>query len=128
MTAGAIGVTVDISKWAKEFKNGVQKTETATDNTVKTVAGRLKKQIENYTPVGDPSLWKWPAHADYTPGKLKASWTLTVSGKEVIIRNELPYALRVEFGWSTQAPEGMMRRAVADYPILFNRTASEYKV
>jgi hypothetical protein len=124
----SIAVTVDTAKWAKQFGTEVKRTTNAMDFTVKKVAERLKKQIEFYTPVGDPSLWNWPAHKDYTPGKLKANWTLTVNGKETTISNDLPYALRVEFGWSTQAPEGMMRRAVLDYPILFNRTAAEYKV
>jgi len=124
----AVSVSVDIEKWAKDVRSHATKTEGAVDHTVKKVAERLKERIEFYTPVGDPSLWKWPAHAGYKPGSLKAAWTINYNGKEVVIQNSLPYALRVEFGWSTQAPEGMMRRATLEYPILMGRTASEFKL
>lgn len=124
----SISVTVDTSKWEKEYKYSLNKTVIAQDYTIKTVAKRLKERIESYTPIGDPSLWHWPAPHGYTPGALRNGWKLIYNGKEISIKNELPYALRVETGWSTQAPEGMMRRATLEYPILINRTATEYKV
>lgn len=35
-------------------------------------------------------------------------------GDEFYMVNALPYAHRVEYGWSTQAPQGMLRLAVSD--------------
>lgn len=124
----SISVNVDTTTWLKETKNNILKTENAVDHTVKKVAIRLKDRIEYYTPVGDPSLWHWPAHIGYTPGSLKQGWEISFDNREVLIKNVLPYALRVEFGWSTQAPEGMMRKACLEYPILVNRTANEFRL
>ncbi len=126
----SISLNVDTSSWKKQFKSSLQKTEQAVDNTIKTVSNRLLNKIIEYTPVGNPNLWHppyWPKN--YTPGQLKASWVLEQVGKyEIAIKNEQPYALRIEYGWSSQAPEGMMRRASEEYPILVGRVAAEYKV
>ena len=126
----SIGLTVDISRWLTQFEKQKNRVVDATDHTVKTVAKRLLKKIVEYTPVGNPDLWHpphWPK--GYTPGQLKASWTLEEIDKyEIEIKNSQPYAWRVEYGhWSTQAPEGMMRRAIEEYPILLKRTWLEFK-
>jgi hypothetical protein len=42
-------------------------------------------------------------------GALGARW-----GQTVLITNSLPYALRLENGWSGQAPQGVVRLAVQD--------------
>ncbi len=126
----SVSVTVDFSTWERQFSHSAEKTIKAADNTVKTVAKRLLQRIKEYTPIGDPNLWHppyWPA--GYVPGTLRASWTLEQTSKyNIEIKNVQPYANRVEFGWSTQAPEGMMRRAVLEYPILLQRTWQEYKI
>ncbi len=115
----------------------------------KTVLDMYKKIIDR-TPVGDPSLWHYPAHADYTPGHLKASWTIsldgsevkelgkgslnlkvnsTTSNKKIEISNDAPYAQRIEFGhWSTQAPAGMMRVTVAEYTNIISSNAAKYRI
>jgi|TARA_R110001606_G_scaffold398498_2_gene577688 hypothetical protein len=91
------------------------------------------------TPVGKPELWKRKPPANYKAGALKANWQASLntrltgrlkkkdkSGKRTINRmlamvkkydgegsvwlvNNLPYASRVEYGHSTQAPTGMVR-------------------
>lgn len=124
----AIAVNIDIEQWMKELGKDVDKTDAAVKRTFVTVAERLKEKIEYYTPVGDPALWHWPAHSDYTPGRLKGSWEIMFNDKSIVISNNLPYATRVEFGWSTQAPDGMMRRGIADFPHLLQTTATEYKL
>jgi hypothetical protein len=125
----AISTTVDVSLWKTQLNKIVTAKKERLNKTVEKVVERLLERIISYTPVGDPKLWHppyWPAN--YIPGKLKASWKLEKNGTEITIYNDQPYALRVEFGWSTQAPEGMMRRAIKEYPILIGRTAAEYKV
>lgn len=37
-------------------------------------------------------------------------------GSTVYITNSLPYARRLEYGWSKQAPAGMVRRTAAEMP------------
>jgi len=90
------------------------------------------------SPVGDPSLWKNKPPKGYLEGRFRANWQLGVSelnyvttnvrdtdgnatvdrivgsipkdagGKIYFITNSLPYAVRLENGWSTQAPIGMV--------------------
>lgn len=125
----SISLTVDIGKWAAAFKGQIEETKIAVDHTMESVSKQLYKRIVDYTPIGNPNLWHppyWPK--GYTPGQLKASWVIEKEGLEYKIKNEQPYAMRVEYGWSTQAPEGMMRRAIEEYPILVGRTATEYKI
>ena len=38
-----------------------------------------------------------------------------VAGPAIFITNNLPYALRLENGWSKQAPSGMVRLAAAEF-------------
>lgn len=37
------------------------------------------------------------------------------AGQIVYLTNSLPYAVRLEYGWSKQAPQGMVRLTVAEY-------------
>jgi len=84
------------------------------------------------------------APKDYQPGKLRANWQASVStpeksildirdtngantiagitkvvqsstGQNLYLANNLPYAGRIEFGYSTQAPAGMVRVNVAAF-------------
>jgi len=80
----------------------------------------------NWTPVGNPALWKYPASPFYEPGTLKGSWRATFESPQVAtISNETPYALRVEYGWSSQAPEGMLRKSLALLPRFVEKSAEE---
>ena len=86
------------------------------------------------SPVGNPSLWKFPAPPGYVGGQFRFNWQVTervpangpivgtdeagnatiAKGLGVIggigfyttvwVVNALPYANRLRFGWSTQAP------------------------
>lgn len=95
------------------------------------------EEVKKRTPVGNPSLWKnQHPPRDYVPGTLRKSWEINYtnssrdfktgrftstsdllstggikanSGMGWVVFNPQPYAHRVEFGWSSQAPEGMMR-------------------
>lgn len=46
-------------------------------------------------------------------------------GQQVFITNSLPYAQRLEYGWSKQAPAGMVRLTVREYRH-FLKTALEH--
>ena len=40
--------------------------------------------------------------------------------------NNQPYALRLEYGWSDQAPNGMVRLAIAKFPFTVDKIATEF--
>ena len=42
-------------------------------------------------------------------------------GDTIFFTNSLPYAFRLEFGWSNQAPRGMVRITVADWQGIVDR-------
>ena len=46
----------------------------------------------------------------------------------VFMANNLPYAQRLEYGWSKQAPQGMVRKNVARIQSIVERQARKHKV
>ncbi|EDY5968324.1 HK97 gp10 family phage protein [Salmonella enterica] len=46
---------------------------------------------------------------------------------ELTLTNNLPYAQRLEFGWSKQAPVGMVRVNIARFNTLLNEEAAKVK-
>lgn len=46
-------------------------------------------------------------------------------GADIYIMNNLPYAERLEYGWSKQAPAGMVRITVAEFQTLVNAAVRE---
>ncbi len=108
--------------WDKQFTVQVDVLKDVHEAALGDAVGVLFDEIKDRTPVGNPALWKWPAPADYNPGTLKASWEqhkLSPLAYEII--NDQPYAYRVETGWSTQAPEGMMRVSIKDWPFILDQ-------
>ncbi len=119
----------------------------ACEKTINSTVVEMYKKIVDRTPVGDPSLWHYPAHADYIPGHLKASWTINfnniqrndagqfASGSQVVeghglslsvtnpgnqtvaISNNTVYAQRIEYGSWSTQAPSGMMRI----------TVSEYK-
>jgi hypothetical protein len=47
-------------------------------------------------------------------------------GDTFFFTNNLPYALRLEFGWSNQAPNGVVRLAIAKFPFTVNKITTAF--
>lgn len=148
---------VNYKKFLKQFRANQQIALQAAENVVNATLREMYQRIIDRTPVGDPSLWNYPAPKDYVPGTLKASWRLSINGvirdtkgrfasasgfgnsggislkingankQSAAIYNPQPYAQRVEDGWSTQAPQGMLRITVAEFVSISNGYAVRYK-
>lgn len=146
--------TTDLTKFLKTHRKNQQLALDAATRAINGTLNEMYERMVDRTPVGDPSLWNWPAHGDYTPGTLKASWSLSFNGVQrqtngrfasasqisesgglslrlgqdrgaiATISNPQPYAERVETGWSTQAPQGMMRITTAEYASILNDQAA----
>ena len=123
-----IKASFNIVNWLREFKVAEKDIKDASEIVFEEVSDIIYTNVINYTPVGDPSLWKYPAPPDYKPGTLKASWSLEMKNNIATISNSQPYAERVEYGWSTQAPNGMLRRAIAQYPKILEQSAVRHKL
>lgn len=114
----------------------------------------LLTKIVLRTPVGNPSLWKNPPPAGYVGGRLRGNWNTGVGSinttfrapakngtapiargrakvatrdpsADIFITNSLPYAHRVENGYSTQAPAGMVRVTVVEFQSFIAKAAKE---
>ncbi len=123
-------------EWSKQFVKLTVDSASKQVGAVLEASSILFNNIKERTPVGDPTLWHPPyAPPNYVPGTLKASWEISDTnasrnsttgrftttndmignhGIKVLIENtsiynRQPYAARVEDGWSTQAPQGMLR-------------------
>lgn len=123
-----INAKVDIGPWANKWHSLETQVLSVSEDSLKDVATKLYSKIVDYTPVGNPSLWKSPyIPKNYVPGTLKKSWAVEIEPRQAVISNNQPYAQRVENGWSTQAPYGMMRTAIATFPELLAQAAQRYK-
>jgi len=123
---------------------------TAVRKTVMEIGARLVEK----TPVGDATLWKSPPPKGYVGGRAKANWQygfnsappgdlpdIDPSGAVSIqsisgvfeqpvagihyLTNNLPYAQRLEDGWSTQAPYGMVGLTLIEAPQIVEEAARE---
>jgi len=120
---------VDIKAWESKFTGQCNIVLKDSIKVVHEASQKLYDNIVERTPVGNPALWNWPAHAGYVPGTLKASWTITNADNEVTIQNLQPYALRVETGsHSTQAPYGMMRISLKEFGNILDEVRRKYNV
>ena len=112
----------------------------------------LFRRVVLPSPVGNPDLWKSKPPPGYVGGRFRANWnvsfgapdfstttstdktrgeaeaskalTLPVGGI-VYIANGLPYANELEFGHSTQAPNGMVRLAVVEFEDIMRKAIAE---
>lgn len=114
------------------------------DRVVRGTLFSISARIIERTPVGNPSLWQNPPPPGYVGGSLRGGWQASIGrpdlsmpssvdkngsatigragqialsyniGETYYLTNPLPYAYRVEYGWSQQAPQGMVRRSVSE--------------
>jgi len=145
-------------KFLKEWNEAVKKIQKAGDKTVRAAALQLFSVIIKRTPVGNPGLWKGDATAGYTGGSLRGNWQTTIgspantrlnskdklgsatlgkanravagydSGNSIFFTNNLPYAHSVEYGWSSQAPVGMVRVSVSSFTQYIDKAARENRI
>lgn len=60
-------------------------------------------------------------------GKIQAGLTNWKPGETIYITNSLPYAQRLETGWSQQAPSGMVRLTVMEFRQYVAKAAREVR-
>jgi hypothetical protein len=125
---------------AKRFR---EKSMTRLDTIVREVTLEFGDQLATeWTPLGNPELWKSPPPADYRPGNLQSSWFCSVgapssettertdirqinhldrlpkeAGSKVYFSNSAPHASAIENSHSSQAPVGIMWSASQFAPI-----------
>ena len=72
-------MTASFEKWLKTMEEHQKKSLEACEKAINSTVREMVEKIIERTPVGDPSLWRYKAPADYTPGTLKASWEINTT-------------------------------------------------
>lgn len=115
--------TVDLTKWVAKAQGNV-------DKVLRQTLVLASQQIVERSPfdtgrfranwqfsVGGPDLTitdETDKTGEPTKARIKAQVQLIKAGPTVYLTNSLPYAYRLEFeGWSSQAPNGMVRVTLA---------------
>lgn len=139
---------LDIGKFAEMAQGRI-------DLVVRKLSLELFTRVILESPVGNPKRWKHKAPPGYTGGRFRGNWqvaigqvptgTLEVYDKEgtvtlskadaaiagvkagdvIYMVNNLPYARKLEFGWSSQAPEGMVRTSIAEIQAWLGQAVSQ---
>ncbi len=144
---------VDFSKAVAKF---VKETKLSSRKATTEIFRELTMTITFRTPIGDPTLWANPAPPGYIPGTLINSWFSTIGnitssrprtpdsfakdtfadidqiaplvyGNVGYFVNPAPHAIPNEFGHSSQAPQGMVRLSVRNFPSITKRAVRKFK-
>ena len=121
--------TTNYSEWEKKFTIQANITVKADMAVIREACDILFERIVKRTPVGNPATWHppyWPK--GYVPGSLRDGWQIEEKGDTIVISNNLPYAVRVENGWSQQAPEGMMKVSVLEFEQIINQLSKRRRL
>lgn len=147
-----MGVTNAFSDAIKAFAD---KADNKANLCVKKIVFDIGTTIVLKSPVGNPLLWKRKPPPGYVGGRFRANWQLGIDAinrttSELVDKtggmsirrlaaipdravghvfywtNSLPYANRLEDGWSTQAPPGhIIRLSVLEFDPIVRAAAAE---
>lgn len=129
---------LQISEWAK-------KANERADQVVGRVVVNIASRLDARSPVGDATYWKHKPPPGYVGGRFRGNWQLGVetipqgetgrvdpaggetlgaivreiptkaAGLRFFLVNNVPYAQRIEDGWSRQAPNGLVGLTVTEF-------------
>ena len=131
-----------MANFALSFKKYQNKTEQQIDKIIRGTALDLTSAIILDTPVDTGrAKGNWQVSIDQTkenelsmedksgsPTISKAKNELSKPiGRYIYIQNNLPYIERLEYGWSSKAPEGMVRRNIIKFNKFLTSNARKTK-
>jgi len=135
----------------------VKKVEGNSDQVVRKTVMAITNEIIERSPVGDATYWKSKPPAGYVGGHFRGSWmmginrlptedpgTIDPSGNATLSRaaaeiprkaagnvfycaSNLPYSMRIEEGWSRQAPQGVVGLTVLRFQEFIRAALGELK-
>lgn len=140
--------------FALDLKKFADKTDARVNALVRKIIIDLGTSVVLKSPVGDADYWKSPAPPGYVGGRFRANWqyglgSMNLNTSEAIdktgqptiaaivgkvadapagevhyLTNSLPYAIRLEEGWSyRQAPNGMVNLTVLEFQPIVDAAA-----
>lgn len=140
-----------------QLKAFAKKTGGKLEDVAREVVINIGRSVVEKSPVGDATLWKSPPPPGYVGGRFRANWQhgfgspvggslddIDPSGGVSIahiqsgvngnpaagihfISNNLPYAQRLEDGYSQQAPQGMVSLTAIEFRDIVNISVQKAK-
>ena len=139
--------------FALDLQRFATKTNEKSDLLVGSTVIRVSGELDRRSPVGDASYWKHKPPKGYVGGRFRGSWNLGVdaippnfetidptgaetqgriiatvpqqaAGKVYYLVNQVPYAQRIEEGWSRQAPQGLVELTAISWQRIVNEAAA----
>jgi hypothetical protein len=134
-----------MAMFSAQINAWIEKTKGDADKVVRYALGTVDGRLVTRSIVGDGKYWKRPPPAGYAGGRFKGNWQMSIDSpatgvKDLIDRdgsatiaahasvlstakaghvyyivNNLPYAKRIEEGWSRQAPYGIVALTVVEW-------------
>lgn len=146
----------DPKTFALDLSKLIEKTKGKIDLVVRKIVLDMGTRIVLRSPVGDGKYWISRPPKGYTGGRFRANWQYgegavpagvvnaidktgqislrsimkiapQAGGKVHYITNNLPYAQRIENGWSRQAPKGMVDLTLIEYRAVVRDAAAAVK-
>lgn len=137
---------LDLAKFADKVKGRA-------DDVVGDVVVQCAQALDRRSPVGDATYWQSPPPKGYIGGRFRGSWSLGVdvrpapvervdptgsaaqgeilasipdeaAGKVYYLINPVPYANRIEEGWSRQAPQGLVGLTAIEFPQMVDQAVA----
>jgi len=148
--------TGDPKQFALDISAFVKRAKSNMNQVVRKIVLDVGTRIVMRSPVGDASHWQSPPPKGYVGGRFRSNWlygegvmpqgtllSIDPKGNATVARlvagvkpdaagkvhwlvNSLPYAQRLEYGWSKrQAPAGMVGVTVVEYQSIVRNAAQE---
>lgn len=136
-----------------QLRDFAEKTQQQADDFVGLVTVKIAQRLDERSPVGDATYWKSPPPKGYVGGRFRGNWQLGVgtipvgetgrvdpvgsatvgaitaeipaeaAGKVFYLANNVPYAERIEQGWSRQAPTGLVALTAMEFQSIVDQAA-----
>jgi len=146
-----------VSTFALDLAKFAEKAKERADQAVASIVEEVSLELDRRSPVGDATYWKSPPPKGYVGGHFRANWQLGIgsmpngevpgvdptgvatqarilamipdeaSGKVYYLANNTPYAQRIEYGWSRQAPQGLVGLTTLKFQEIVERAVAEAK-
>lgn len=134
-----------MATFSAQINAWIAKTKDDADKIVRYALMTLDGRLVSRSPVGDGTYWQKPPPKGYAGGRFKGNWQVSIgsaasgvkdladkdgsatiaahasvislakAGQVQYLVNNLPYAERIEKGWSRQAPVGLVAVTVVEW-------------
>jgi hypothetical protein len=143
-----------MGSFSVQLQQFADKTSKRADDIVGRVIVGIAQRLDERSPVGDATYWQSKPPKGYTGGRFRGNWQLGIgiipagetgridpsgsatlgtiiasipdqpAGTIAYLSNNVPYAQRIEDGWSRQAPQGLVGITAMEFQQVVDQAAA----